>query len=171
MNKTTVLTPSLLTLANNHYSWHEAWQLLLLALDMCGTIVHCIITYSACHELHGFRYHKFFMCVTSQWTSPWLSRPQLRDRLSLSGRDGGGREGKGERGERETKMLTVILPHNHGTGLYAYLLTKHRKASKYFNENRKRPGAILAQFSDSYADGLTHSGESGYWHIQPIKSM
>ena len=95
--------------------------------------------------LHGCRFHKFFTCVTSQWTSPWLSRPQLRDRFSLSGRDGGGREGGkgGEGGGREGERLSD-LPHNHGTG-YTVACLSVDKAHTSFHE--ERPGVILVASS------------------------
>ena len=47
----------------------------------------------------------------------------------------GGRERErgGREGERETKMLSYLASQS-GIQLYVYLLTKHRQASKYFNE-------------------------------------
>ena len=47
--------------------------------------------------------------------------------------------------------------------------TQLERTHKLSTAMKKAWGNSCCQFSESYADGLTHSGESGYWHIQPIQ--
>ena len=82
-------------------------------------------------------------------------------------RGGGGEreeEGGGGGGGREIKMQIVILCHSLPV---AMAIRKHTQARS--TAMKKARGNSCCQFSESYTDGLTHSGESGYWHIQPIQ--
>ena len=57
----------------------------------------------------------------------------------------------------------------HGTG---YTSISRQSTDKLVSTSMKKArGNSCCQFSESYTDGLTDSGESGYWHIQPIKSV
>ena len=80
-----------------------------------------------------------------------------------------GRERERGGGEREIKINSDLASQSQW---HVYLLPWQLESTHNLHVStamKKAWGNSCCQLSESYTDGLTHSSESGYWHIQPIQ--